>query len=106
MSKAILSLCADAKSEGYHTALMSTQVRMYRILQKIFGEDNFKLIVDTHKSTIPGASDAMDFVCMSVDMRYFFERLGEHIENTKGTSKLSKDLSLVLENHFSYPQVA
>ncbi len=106
MSKVIIGLMAEARAREYHTALMSTQVRMYGILKKMFGEDNFKLIAGPHKSTIPGASDAMDFVSMSVDARYFFERLWEHTEKTKGSSRLSHDTNMLLENTFPYRQVA
>ena len=106
MSKSIIALAAEAKARGYHTALMSTQVKMCGILKKIFGNDNFKIITEPYKSDIPGASESMDFVSMSVDMRYFFERLWEHSEKTKATSRTSKDISALLEDYLSYQEVA
>ncbi len=106
MSKVIIGLAAEARAAGYHTGLMTTQVRMYDLVRRLLGEDNFTLIEGPHQNNIPGAADTIEYVCLSVDIRSFIEGVLEHAENTMEASKFSRAIYSTLEKHLAYSKAA
>lgn len=101
MTRAIIGLVAEAKQAGYHTGLMTTQQKMYELVKKVFGEDNFTVLEGPHTSDIHGAADTIKYVCLSVDIRSFLETTQQHTEKGKEGSRTLAEINGILEEYYT-----
>ena len=106
MARVVLGAAAEAKARGHHTGLMTTHKTSWKFLKGIFGEENFTVLEDEHKSSTPGASENIDFICLSVDVQTFLNGVYEHAASKKDSSKTLAEVYSLLEHYYSHRQVA
>lgn len=102
MARVVLGAAAEAKARGHHTGLMTTHKTSWKFLKGMFGEDNFRILEDEHKSNTPGASENVDFICLSVDVQTFLDGVFQYVATKKESSKTLAEVYTMLEEYHSH----